>query len=543
MYFAWYYMIAALLLITAAVVTPSIYFKVPLAWGSLSVFTVSIAYFFDIAAIFRKREDGRIPTYIRWIFVPFLLGAQVYNAWARKRDKVPAIQQIEEKLYLACRLFPSDVEYLKKQQIGAVLDVTAEFDGLDWSLLGEEIRYLNIPVLDHRSPTLARLQQALNWIDNQQRNGRKVLVHCALGRGRSVLVVAAHLLSQNKTGSVKEVLKQIKSIRQTANLNHYQFNKLMKLHKAGKLHQQLRAWIIANPVAGGGKWDVYKQELVNRLSQHYQLTIRTTTKDIDGETLTKQAVKEKADLVVACGGDGTVTEVASALINTDIALGIIPMGTANALSQALCGGISKIIPLETACRAITEGNTISMDSATCNGKLMLLLAGVGFEEKMVSSADRDTKNNSGQMAYLHGLWQAIEQNSIYTLTVQFDNHPPEEIDTQSLVVANAAPFTTLLAQGKGQPDVDDGKLDVTWLTGTNASDTHLVSLAELAFSGLTQDKSEGQVKHRQVERIRISGEQLEKYVIDGEIYHDTSLDIQIQPNSLLVRVPGESLTD
>lgn len=537
--FALYYMVAALLLVAAAVITPSPYFKLPLAWSGLSLFTVSIAYFFDIAAIFRKRADGRIPAYIRWVFVPFLLGVQVYNARARKRDKVPAIQQIEEQLYLACRLFPSDVEYLKKQQIGAVLDVTAEFDGLDWSLLGEKITYLNIPVLDHRSPTRKQLQQALNWIDNQQRNGRKVLVHCALGRGRSVLVVAAYLLSQNKTGSVKEVLRQIKSIRQTANLNHHQFKKLMKLHKSGKLRQKSLAWVIANPVAGGGKWDEYQPELVNRLSQYYQLTIKTTTEEIDGESLAQQAVKEKADLVVACGGDGTVTQVASALVNTDIALGIIPMGTANALSQALCGSISKILPLDTACSAITEGKTIKMDSAKCNGKLMLLLAGVGFEEKMISSADREQKNNSGQMAYLRGLWQAIEQNKIYSLTVQFDNQPPEQIDTQSLVVANAAPFTSLLAQGKGQPDIADGKLDITWLTDTETPESHLFSLAELAFSGLTQDKSDSQVKHRHASRIRICGDELKKYIIDGEVYQDLPLDIQIQPGSLLVRVPAD----
>lgn len=533
------YLIGAVLFALGAWFSPQFFMRLPLYWTSLSLFAVSLAYFSSSPRLFRKRQDGRIPSYIRWIFVPFLLGAQVYNAWARRQDKVPAIQQIEDKLYLACRLFPSDVEYLKKQQIGAVLDVTAEFDGLDWSLLGENIRYLNIPVLDHRSPTPEQLQRALNWIDNQQRNDRKVLVHCALGRGRSVLVVAAYLLSQSKTGSVKEVLKQIKAIRQTANLNHHQFKRLMKLHKAGKLQQQHQAWVIANPVAGGGKWEEYEQELINRLSQHYQLLIKTTTKTTNGEELAKQAVAAKAELVVACGGDGTVTEVASALVNTDVILGIIPLGTANALTQALCGSISKILPLDTACDAITAGKTISMDSATCNGKLMLLLAGIGFEEKMISSADRGKKNESGQMAYLRGLWQAIEQNRIYSLTVQFDDQRAEKIDTQSLVVANAAPFTTLLAQGKGQPDVADGKLDITWLTDTDSPESHLFSLAELAFCGLTQDTPGDQIQHRQASRIRISGDELEKYIIDGEVYQDLPLDIRVQPGSLRVRVPAD----
>ncbi|WP_088329770.1 diacylglycerol kinase family protein [Lacimicrobium sp. SS2-24] len=534
------YLFGALLFAAGAWYSPQFYMQLPLYWTSLSLFAVSLAYYSSSPKLFRKKEDGRIPYYIRWMFVPFLLGAQVYNAWARRRDKVPAIQQIEENLYLACRLFPSDVEYLKKQNIRAVLDVTAEFDGLDWTLLGEDIDYLNIPVLDHRSPTLAQLQKALNWIDNQQQSERNVLVHCAMGRGRSVLVVAAHLLAHNQSGSVKAVLKQIKSIRQTANLNRHQFSRLMKLHKAGQLQQQHRAWIVANPVAGGGKWKTYQRELINRLSQHYQLTIKTTTKEVGAKALAEQAVAEKPELVVACGGDGTVTEVASALVNTDIALGIIPMGTANALSQALCGGLSKILPMDIACRAITEGRTIKMDSAKCNGKLMLLLAGVGFEEEMISAADRDKKNDSGQMAYLRGLWQAIDQNKVYTLDVQFDDQPTQRIQTQSLVVANAAPLTTLLAQGEGQPDVTDGNLDVTWLVNQDGVESHWVSLAELAFSGLFEDNPAGQIKHQQAKRVRISGDKLEKYVIDGEVFSDLPLDIRIHPASLHVRVPDIS---
>ena len=192
------YLILACVLIFIGWEIHSIYFSLFFYWTALSLSLVSGAYIFNIGKIFRKRENGVIPFYIRWAFIPFLLGAQVYNAWSRKHDKVPPIQQINDNLFLACRLFPSDIDTLKSNNITAILDVTCEFDGLEWSSTQERINYLNVPVLDHSVPTRSQLNQAINWIHHQIQKNNKVVVHCALGRGRSVFVMAAYLLSQNK---------------------------------------------------------------------------------------------------------------------------------------------------------------------------------------------------------------------------------------------------------------------------------------------------------------------------------------------------------
>ena len=112
-------------------------------------------------------------------------------------------------------------------------------------------------------------------------------------------------------------------------------------------------------------------------------------------------------------------------------MGIIPFGTANALSQVLHGYISKVIPISTACDIIIEGNTLSIDTATCNDHVMLLVAAVGFEEKMISAADREEKNVGGQFAYLKGLWNAISNNENMTFKVAKDNQPAETLETPS----------------------------------------------------------------------------------------------------------------
>ncbi|MDI3246151.1 MULTISPECIES: diacylglycerol kinase family protein [Pseudoalteromonas] len=528
------YLILALIFIFIGWEVNSVYFAVVFYWSALSLILVSGAYIFNLAKIFRKRENGVIPFYIRWAFVPFLLGAQIYNAYSRKHDKVPPIQKINDHLFLACRLFPSDIDTLKENGITAILDVTCEFDGLEWSSTQENISYLNIPVLDHSVPTHSQLNQAINWIHHHIKEDRRVVVHCALGRGRSVFVMAAYLLSQDKNADVHQVLAQIKETRETANLNKHQLRHLAKRHKKGELVIKNKAVIIANPVSGTKMWQDKEHLIVARLSAYYDLEVLTTTKEIDGIELAKQAIKNKPDIIIACGGDGTVTEVASVLVNTQCKLGIIPMGTANALAHVLMGISSKIIPVEQACDLIIDGQTQTIDTAYCNDELMLLLAGIGYEQSMVEKADRDSKNESGQLAYLSGFFQAFSEQKAQTLYVTLDDNQTQEVNTNSFIVANAAPFTTLLAQGGGQPDHEDGLLDINWLLPSDENTTRVLSIAELMFSSITQTHLAISSHHTNAKKVTITADEEIKYVLDGEIKIADTLTITVDPASLNV---------
>jgi len=528
------YLMLAFLLLIAGWQVKSVYFALFFYWTALSLILVGGAYIFDIAKIFRKRENGVIPFYIRWAFIPFLLGAQLYNAWSRKHDKVPPLQQINEHLYLACRLFPSDIDTIKEEGITAILDVTCEFDGLEWTSTQENISYLNIPVLDHSVPTRSQLNQAINWIDHHVKEGRRVIVHCALGRGRSVFVMAAYLLSQNKEVDAHQVLAQIKETRETANLNKRQLRHLLRRHKKGELLIKNKAYLIANPVSGTKMWEQNEHLIVARLSAYYDLKIMTTTPERNGIVLAKEAMHEKPDIIIACGGDGTVAEVASVLVSTDCKLGIIPFGTANALAHVLMGIRSKIIPIEQACDLIIDGQSNRIDTAYCNDELMLLLAGIGFEQQMIEKADRDAKNTSGQFAYLQGFWQALGEQKAQDYTVKLDGSEPQNIHTNSLIVANAAPFTTLLAQGGGQPDHNDGLLDVNWLTPGKDESTSPLSIAELVFSSMTQTHLAINSHHTNAKKVEITAPEPIKYVLDGEVREAQKLVVEIAPASLNV---------
>jgi diacylglycerol kinase (ATP) len=540
MYIVIYYLLGSALALLTAILSNSVFFALPFAWLSISLFAVSAAYWRSAPQIFRKKQNGSIPLYIRWIFIPFLLGVQLYNSWARRADKVPAIQKIQDNLFLACRLFPSDMAALQREGVKAILDVTAEFDGLDWSSQAEDLAYFNIPVLDHQSPASEDLLRAVNWIDNQLRAERPVVIHCALGRGRSVFVTAAYLLSKNKDLTVDEALSAIRSIRSTANLNKKQLRALTKIYSLNLLDLAEPAWLIANPVAGGGKWQQQRQNIEQQLMPYLQLHLVETSLEISASELSKEAISKGAKTIIACGGDGTLTEVANELVDSQLTLGIIPFGTANALAHVLFGFMSKVNAVDLACEHIIAGTVTRIDTAQCNQQLMLLVTGLGFEHKMIALADREHKNDSGQLAYISGLWQAVNINETLSLMVQIDGKPAEKIEVCSLVVANSAPFTTALAQGGGLPDLHDGKLDLTWLPADQTPASNFYNLAELTVAGLLPGYNAEGVRHAKIETIHIcavSGEDL-NFVVDGETYSATELEIKVKPKSLNVLAPA-----
>lgn len=529
----YYYIAGACLAFAAGIYAPGNYFTIILFWIGGSLTAVAAAYVFKRPDIFRKKQDGSIPFYIRWLFIPFLFGVQLYNTWARKNDSVPAIQKVDDNLFLACRLFPSDMPELHQHGIQAILDVTAEFDGLDWSASGENLNYLNLPVLDHQSPSTEQLTQAINWIDVQvEQHG--VVVHCALGRGRSVFIVAAYLLSKNKDWTIPQALEAIHGVRKTAGLNPQQLKALKKAHQSGQLFTKQRLALIANPVSGGGKWQNAKDEIVQRLSVKYAVTIYETQLELSAKTLAKKAIAEGHPVLVGCGGDGTIAEVAAVVIEADLTLGIIPLGTTNALSHVLHGAGTKVFPISVCCDAIIAGKAKTIDTATCNDELFLLIASVGLSQKMIESADRAEKDEGGQLAYLKGLWNAVKLDESMILNITIDAEPTFQVETTSFVVANAAPFSTILAQGGGEPNIADGLLDVTWLPGDATVTEQMLNLTDLASSGLVNSQPSSKIQFKQGKSVVIEADSSLDYVIDGESRKAEKISIQVKPNSLRV---------
>lgn len=152
-----------------------------------------------------------------------------------------------------------------------------------------------------------------------------------------------------------------------------------------------KACLIFNPVAGQSDPEQDLAAIRALLEPEIDLDIRFTTEDVDGDTIAKEAIAQGARIIIASGGDGTLSATAAALVGTSIPLGVISRGTANAFAGAL--DLPDTIPA--ACEIILGGATRVVDAALCNGLPMVLLAGIGFEAETVERADRQAKSALG----------------------------------------------------------------------------------------------------------------------------------------------------
>lgn len=133
---------------------------------------------------------------------------------------------------------------------------------------------------------------------------------------------------------------------------------------------------IINPKSGTWGKTNWIAMATKMLAQNFDLEFQYTTHRGHACELAQKAVANNISIVAAVGGDGTVNEIASALIHTNTALAILPLGSGNGLARDL--GISTLLPFR-AVEAIKKGKTIYIDYGTANGVPFFCTCGVGFD--------------------------------------------------------------------------------------------------------------------------------------------------------------------
>lgn len=135
--------------------------------------------------------------------------------------------------------------------------------------------------------------------------------------------------------------------------------------------------MIVNPVAGFGS---RVEEITKAVKEVFSdeegiFEVRATGKQGDGFRLSKEARELGYDTVFACGGDGTINEVASALVGSEVTLGIISAGSGNGLSRALGIPEDPVKALE----LVVKGKKNKIDVGTVLDKYFFSTAGIGFD--------------------------------------------------------------------------------------------------------------------------------------------------------------------
>jgi len=160
----------------------------------------------------------------------------------------------------------------------------------------------------------------------------------------------------------------------------------------------LRACLITNPRAGRGRLDL-TAVLATLQAQGWDVVVRQKTHGGEATKLARAAGEEGYDIVVACAGDGTVSEIVDGLAGSDVAVGVLPGGTANLWAHEL--GLSPRLEVAALQLAGAERRRVDVGHVSVNGRHgrhFLLMAGLGFDGAVMSRVSKPLKQRIGVMA-------------------------------------------------------------------------------------------------------------------------------------------------
>jgi diacylglycerol kinase (ATP) len=331
----------------------------------------------------------------------------------------------------------------------------------------------------------------------------------------------------------------------------------------------MQAELIYNPYGGQV---VVRQELEDVIAFlgrcGWNISWRETSKPKEAIKLAHQAVGRGAKVVIAAGGDGTVNEVANGLLGSDVALGVIPIGTTNV--WALQMGIPALNPilksakvakfvtdlekriahplpanylpanyyrkvLLDAARVLVEGHTVAVDVGEVSGRYFLLWAGIGLDAAIIGSISLTDKKILGSWAYLLPALGTARRYSSTDIYLNLDGKVTKA-STPLIVVSNIQLYGGLFAIG-AKACVNDGKLDVCVFKGDGFFTFVQHALKALSHQHLRDPK----IEYYQCSEIIIDSARVLPVHVDGEPFTETPVTIHTVSSALKVIVPNKTL--
>lgn len=283
---------------------------------------------------------------------------------------------------------------------------------------------------------------------------------------------------------------------------------------------------IVNPNSGTGGYERFQKHIESiKVQQHFKvITSQSPEHSIE---LAKTASAEGYKAVIAVGGDGSVHEIGIELIDTDVALGIIPTGSGNGISRHL--GISNKI--EDAIDEVFRGEIRRLDTFTVNGVPAIGFCGSGIDAHVAKAFDEATERGFSNYVKLSIDAFSHYQPQFYTLLLDGKDTIVQQAYT--VVVANITQFGNN-AYINPEGEDDDGLLDVILVK--DVPPTALMALASRLF--LHSIHKSKWVKTARAKRVELITNHPVAYQIDGEPMPPTTmLTFEIKPASLNVITP------
>jgi len=286
----------------------------------------------------------------------------------------------------------------------------------------------------------------------------------------------------------------------------------------------LKTRFIVNPRSGRNRSKAYRAIAFASRGGH---TIALTTRAGHAAELAQTALADGCELIVAVGGDGTLNEVAGALLNTPATLGLVPCGSGNGLARHL--GIYG--PHRHIFHTLEHGQSRLIDTGLADGRPFFTAAGLGFEAEL--SARFNHLERRGFIRYLTTSARLLREWQPLDCTVHC-GATAERVRAFTLAIANGSQYgnNALIAPNAS---IDDGLLDLCVVPPVTAGNA--VSLLWRLFAG-SLGRARG-VSIRQAAHFVVERPSPGLIHTDGETHPaGTRIEFSVRPRSLRVLVPS-----
>jgi len=286
-----------------------------------------------------------------------------------------------------------------------------------------------------------------------------------------------------------------------------------------------RVLLVANPISGRGRGERLAWELARGFERHgVAAEVLLTGARGDAPSLLRAA--GPAGLVVAVGGDGTLSEVLQGLPERKTPVGILPCGTANVLAHAL------ELPHqpERALAGMLRGRIQGLDVARVGERFAHLVVGVGFDARAVQEVEARRRGPITKAAYVGAVLRTLLRYRPVPLRVWIDGRELEH-PVGMVWIANTPKYADVLRFARGTR-LDDGQWEVYLFPTGRTSE-----LLGAALRGLVLHLPGGPIFLRHARSVRVASSEPVPYQIDGDLGGETPLEFELLPERFRIVVP------
>jgi diacylglycerol kinase (ATP) len=291
----------------------------------------------------------------------------------------------------------------------------------------------------------------------------------------------------------------------------------------------MKIFVVVNPVAGNADSDEVRR-LIDQHLPEWEYEIFETTGEEKLPEVVAQALEREFDVIVAAGGDGTVSGVAAGLVGRQVPMAILPIGTGNTLAREL--GIS-LDPHEAIQLLVDSFATRDIDAMLGQDWLSVLGVGIGLTSLTMQQTDREQKRRFGLLAYV---WNGLKQLGgigLHRFELEIDGDKrtvtASEIYISNTRVIGVKPFNL-----GTEVRPDDGVMQVCIVKARTVWDYLRVAVQLISGQRREEIDCVGAINN-----IKVNASRSLPVQVDGEVIGTTPVELQVMPAAVRVVVPKE----